>query len=243
MELKEFSHKIDRWDKRIILRFNGIGGKPILYILKFFSFFGRETLWIFLIFFYLFIWYDPFLFSYISSTFLIGLLIILVIKQIVKRARPFESFKQNELIVLERKPTSRSFPSWHSYNIVAHGLLFGLFFLRSPLITVIIIIVSIIVSFSRIYLGVHYPSDVIVGFFIGIFGFLLSIYVISPILLTFITKLEQLITYTIQYQKINSLLYENIWYFLLSLLIFCIILLSAVYKRVYESIKNKFQNN
>ena len=240
MELREFSHRIDRWDKRIILRYNYIGGRSILYILKFVSFFGRETLWLFLIFFYLFIWYDPFLLSYISSTFLFGLLIILAIKQIVNRARPFEKFNQEELKVLERKPTSKSFPSWHSYNIVSQGLLFGLFFLRSPLITILIIFFSIIVSFSRIQFGVHYPSDVIAGFFIGIFGFLLSIYIISPICLIGITYLEQFITYEIQYQKINSMLYENIWYLLLSILIFCIILISAVYKKMKEYIKNKF---
>jgi len=243
MELREFSHKIDRWDKRIILRYNGVGGRPIIYILKFISFFGRETLWLFLIFFYLFIWYDPFLLSYISSTFLFGLLIILAIKQIVNRARPFEKFNQEELKVLERKPTSKSFPSWHSYNIVSQGLLFGLYFLRSPLITFLILIFSIIVSFSRIQLGVHYPSDVITGFFIGIFGFVLSIYIISPILLIAITSLEQIITYEIQYQQINSMLYENIWYLLLSILIFCLIILSAIYKKVNETIKNKFQNN
>ncbi len=240
MEFRDFSHKIDRWDKRVILRYNGIGGKPILYILKFVSFFGRETLWLFLIAFYLFIWYDPFLLSYISSTFLIGLLIILAIKQIVNRARPFEEFNQEELKVLERKPTSKSFPSWHSYNIVSHGLLFGLFFLRSPLITILIILFSIIVSFSRIQLGVHYPSDVIAGFFIGIIGFLLSIYIISPIFLIVISNLEQSMTYEIQYHKVNSMLYENIWYLLLSILIFCIILISAVYKKMKEYIKNKF---
>ncbi len=240
MEFRDFSHKIDRWDKRVILRYNGIGGKPILYILKFVSFFGRETLWLFLIAFYLFIWYDPFLLSYIASTFLIGLLIILAIKLIVNRARPFEEFNQEELKVLERKPTSKSFPSWHSYNIVSHGLLFGLFFLRSPLITILIILFSIIVSFSRIQLGVHYPSDVIAGFFIGIIGFLLSIYIISPILLIVISNLEQSMTYEIQYQKVNSMLYENIWYLLLSILIFCIILISAVYKKMKEYIKNKF---
>ncbi|MFX1312366.1 MAG: phosphatase PAP2 family protein [Promethearchaeota archaeon] len=243
MELREFTLKIDKWDKRIILRYNGKGGKPILYILKFVSFFGRETLWFFLIFFYIFIWYDPFLFSYISSTFLIGLLFILVIKQIVNRARPFEKFNQIELKVFERKPTSKSFPSWHSYNIVSQGLLFGLFFLRSPLITILIIVFSIIVSFSRIQLGVHYPSDVIAGFCIGIIGFFLSIYIISPIFLNTIIYLEQFITYEIQYRKINSWLYEKIWYLLLTILIFCILLLIAIYKKVKEIIKTKLLND
>ena len=55
MEFKEFSNRIDQWDQKIILRYNGLGGKPITIILRFISFLGRETLWLFLIgFIYLF---------------------------------------------------------------------------------------------------------------------------------------------------------------------------------------------
>ena len=123
MEFKEFSNLIDQWDQRIILKYNGLGGKPITIILRFISFFGRETIWLFLIGFYLFIWYDPFLLSYISATFLTGLILILAIKQTVKRKRPFERFEDGKIVIFERKPTSRSFPSWHSYNVMSQGLL------------------------------------------------------------------------------------------------------------------------
>jgi len=230
MELKEFSNRIDEWDQKIIVKYNGIGGKPVTYILKFLSFFGRETIWIFLIAFYLFIWYDPFLLANLAAIFLTGLLLILAIKQTVNRSRPFDKLEKDKLKVLEKKPRSKSFPSWHSYNIVAYGLLIGFFFLKSPLITIIMQVLAIIISFSRIQLGVHYPSDVIFGYFIGIIGFLLSIYIIAPIFQIIFEYFELFALHTIEYRQFNSMLLENVWYIVLWIIICIVIFLSAIYK-------------
>jgi membrane-associated phospholipid phosphatase len=118
MELKDFPNRIDKWDQRLIIKYNGLGGKPVTIILKSISFFGRETLWIFLIAFFLLIWYDPFLLTNLSAVFLTGVLFIAVTKRVFNRARPFERLGEDKIKVLERKPRSRSFPSWHSYNIM-----------------------------------------------------------------------------------------------------------------------------
>jgi len=236
MELKEFSNRIDEWDQKIIVKYNGIGGKPVTYILKFLSFFGRETIWIFLIAFYLFIWYDPFLLANLVAIFLTGLLLILAIKQTVNRSRPFDKLEKDKLKVLEKKPRSKSFPSWHSYNIVAYGLLIGFFFLKSPLITINMQVLAIIISFSRIQLGVHYPSDVIFGYFIGIIGFLFSIYIVAPIFQIILEYFEQFALHTIEYRQFNSMIIENVWYLVLWILICIAIFLSATYKYI----KNNF---
>ncbi|MFW9947761.1 MAG: phosphatase PAP2 family protein, partial [Candidatus Odinarchaeota archaeon] len=221
MESKELLNRVNEWDQKIILRYNGIGGKPFTYFLRIVSFLGRETIWFILMAYYLFIWYDPYLLAHISITFLIGIVIIAPIKKLFERSRPFETLKN--LNVLEREPTSRSFPSWHVYNITSQGLLFG-YLLNSLIFTMLFLIISIIVAFSRIQLGVHYPSDVIAGFFIGIIGFFLSIFLLSPLFLELIKFFEQLINYEIQYYRINSWLYEKIWYIFLCIGIFSLII-------------------
>ena len=67
--------RIREWDKKIVLKYNGWGGKPITYLLKFISFFGRETIWLLLLYLYLFIWYDRNMFVFLGTSFLFGLII------------------------------------------------------------------------------------------------------------------------------------------------------------------------
>jgi membrane-associated phospholipid phosphatase len=234
MVFKDFLKIIDEWDQKIILKYNGIGGRPFTYLLKILSFLGRETLWIFLIAFYLFVWYDPYLLSNLGSIFFVGLFIIVPIKKVVNRSRPFDKLENSELKVLEMKPSSKSFPSWHSYNITAYGLLFGSFFLKSPLITIVMQLLAVIVSFSRIQLGVHYPSDVIFGYFIGILGFSISILFIAPVFQMIIEYFEQFTLHSIEYRQISSFLLKNIWYIMLWVIICIAILLSATYKHIQD---------
>ncbi|MFX0074781.1 MAG: phosphatase PAP2 family protein [Candidatus Hermodarchaeota archaeon] len=232
---KAFS-KFDPWDQRIILKYNGLGGEKVTVLLRILSFFGRETIWMLLMVFYLLIFYNPMLFSYISSMFLLGVLIIAPIKKYTNRDRPFETLK--EIKILERKPTSRSFPSWHAYNVVSQGLLLA-YLLNSWLVAGIILVFAAIVSFSRIQLGVHYPSDVIFGFFIGFVGFILAVPIFAPILLQMILFFERVIGGPVYYEMINPLLYQNLLFLILVIGLILMIILFASYKRLKEIIEKQ----
>ena len=89
-----------------------------------------------------------------------------IIKEIAARARPPAPYQA----ILE---TGYSFPSNHSIAAIAlYGFLAYLIWKHLPKpfnisSTVASCIIIIAIGFSRVYLGVHYPSDVLGGFLIG----------------------------------------------------------------------------
>ena len=105
--------------------------------------------------------------------------------------------------------------------------------------TIIMQILAVIVSFSRIQLGVHYPSDVIFGYFIGIIGFSLSVLIVAPIFQIVFENFEQLALHTIEYRQLNSMVFENVWYLILWIVICTVILISATYKHIKDNFIKK----
>jgi undecaprenyl-diphosphatase len=59
---------------------------------------------------------------------------------------------------------SLSFPSGHATNTMAAAILFGSFY-RRALIPALVL--SVMVSYSRIYIGIHYPADMFGGWIIS----------------------------------------------------------------------------
>lgn len=87
-----------------------------------------------------------------------------IIKHIVKRKRPFYGDDDKELLI--SRPITYSFPSGHTASSFAVA---AVFIKTDNAASLEIILLASLIAFSRIYLGVHYPSDVIGG---GIIGFL-----------------------------------------------------------------------
>jgi undecaprenyl-diphosphatase len=90
------------------------------------------------------------------------LLCFRVLKPLVRRPRPSHALEDAR--VLGGKRGMKGFPSNHAANITAAMTILAYFYRRFLYGAIFI---AVIVSFSRIYVGVHYPLDVIAGAAIG----------------------------------------------------------------------------
>lgn len=88
-----------------------------------------------------------------------------VVKNLVKRPRPFALGEVNP--AREHTATGYSFPSGHTQTIATWSTAFVMW-LKKAWVGVVAGIAIVAVAFSRLFLGVHYPSDVIVGAVLGV---------------------------------------------------------------------------
>ena len=89
------------------------------------------------------------------------------------RIRPYETL--TDLLFLIEKQSDFSFPSGHSASSFASAVVL---FKRLPKrYGIPILILAVLIAFSRIYMGVHYPTDILAGILIGSIVALLIVYV------------------------------------------------------------------
>jgi undecaprenyl-diphosphatase len=87
-----------------------------------------------------------------------------ILKNIFSKLRPYDTLYDVNLLVPKEK--SFSFPSGHATSSLTSAIILGSKNKRKLLL---FLILAIFISFSRIYCGVHYPSDVLFGALIGLF--------------------------------------------------------------------------
>ena len=95
----------------------------------------------------------------------------LIIKNLVGRIRPYDMIEGLELII-ERQWDS-SFPSGHTASSFAVAFAF---FLKAPKkYGIPALVLAALIGFSRLYVGVHYPSDVLCGMIIGMLSAFIAV--------------------------------------------------------------------
>jgi undecaprenyl-diphosphatase len=177
---KEFITRMDAWlNVKMMLSWNPLLNKIMIFITNIasptymiifsvilFGFFAYKKRWYYSLLL---------LFGMIG-----GLLIEQLIKLIVQRARP-----ENALIQI----SEYSFPSGHAtMAIIFFSLLLYCFKdniqskRRKYIFIIANVIIFLLIGFSRIYLSVHWFSDVVAGFSLGLFWFTLLILVFNVII-------------------------------------------------------------
>lgn len=85
------------------------------------------------------------------------------LKHIVHRSRPIKDLIDYKFLV--EIPKSYSFPSGHTTSSFAAA---GVLLLKNAKYKYLALILAIFISFSRMYVHVHNPSDVFVGMLVGL---------------------------------------------------------------------------
>ena len=176
------------FDNQVAIAVNASLGLVISKIMYLASIYGREGVWIpVVVLMVAFGKPNTKLFGVeLAVLFIVGIITGTLTKDIWYRPRPF--MELTEIILRVPKETDTSFPSGHA-TIVALGasLLLWKYWKstrRARTASLLLALEAAIVCYSRVYNGVHFPTDVIAGIFLGtavtfIGGFLLERYLLS----------------------------------------------------------------
>lgn len=92
------------------------------------------------------------------------LFVELLLKNIVMRARPFVD-AMDGVVVVGGEVSGYSFPSSHATTAFAMAVVLSFF---EPRLKAGLFVLAVFVSLSRVYMGVHYPVDIVAGACIGL---------------------------------------------------------------------------
>jgi diacylglycerol kinase family enzyme/membrane-associated phospholipid phosphatase len=100
----------------------------------------------------------------VAVMWLVELTVNFPIKAAFRRTRPFRALTDADVRVA-RLPRDWSFPSGHSATAFAGAFLLSV---ALPILSPLLFAWAALVAFTRVYLGVHYPVDVVLGAAVGV---------------------------------------------------------------------------
>ncbi len=169
-------NKLQLFDHSIITWIYSFRSEGLTELMKFFTFLGGEIFLVSGILLLLALLYQKHKVSSFNFAVLLvfGTVINLFLKLVFQRARP-------DYLPLMFESTY-SFPSGHAMNSFIFYSCIAYFIIRNTknktvrVSTILVVgILVFVIGISRIYLGVHYPSDVLAGYIAGIMWFALIV--------------------------------------------------------------------
>ena len=156
---------IVNFDYKVIEFFGNINDKRLTTSMSFITNFGDWYIPILIIVCIFLIIKNKWYFYTLSSSYLLSGIVVFITKILVARPRPLEA--------LIKIPSSYSFPSGHTLtSLVFYMTLFYLMTEKSNTLIritfgLLFCFLIVVVAFSRVSLGVHFFSDVVGGFILG----------------------------------------------------------------------------
>ena len=95
---------------------------------------------------------------------LLSIVAITLLRKVLVRPRPYEEYPIDQ--ILEKETQHNAMPSRHVFSA---SIIAMMCFSVSPILACILLVLAAIEGYIRVVGGVHYPRDVIVGYFLGVF--------------------------------------------------------------------------
>ena len=137
-------------------------------------------------------WRDKFDFAKLG--FMMGVALILglivcnlTLKPLIARTRPYELEGFADLIMIERQ-SEKSFPSGHSVAVFEMAFAAAYYCVKKNRKgwAVFAYAMAALVAYSRLYVGVHYPSDVVAGAAIGTICGIIAVCIVNAVYKKFV---------------------------------------------------------
>jgi membrane-associated phospholipid phosphatase len=110
-------------------------------------------------------------------------IVVELVKALVRRSRPF--IRVTEARIVGYRASGRSFPSGHTSQAFFMATLIAPHFHASPWVMFLLYAIALLVGITRMYVGAHYPRDVLAGAILGsawgLLGALVDDYVLNGI--------------------------------------------------------------
>ena len=155
------------FDARLALLININEGSAFTSIMVLASLYGREPFWISAVVLMLALGKRDvkLLAIELAALLAVGFVTGDLTKIIFDRPRPFDTVVG--IITRVSPPIDSSYPSGHAL-IVSMGASFAVIKFRRRIVTTLLTLEALVVSYSRVYVGVHYPLDVLAGVLLGV---------------------------------------------------------------------------
>ena len=95
---------------------------------------------------------------------LFSIVAITLLRKVLARPRPYEEYPIDQ--ILEKETQHNAMPSRHVFSA---SIIAMMYFSVSPILACILLVLAAVEGYIRVVGGVHYPRDVIVGYFLGVF--------------------------------------------------------------------------